>query len=83
METKISLKEQRSNMSLCLENDIKILPDPIAGRYKLTVVDKGKRKPSDNTYPAETTKNEIGAWDKLHELYKHIANNIRNQQTEI
>lgn len=83
MEPKISLKEQRSNMSLCFENDIKIIPDPIAGRYKLTMVDNGKRKPSGKTYPAETTKNDIGAWDKLHDLYKQIANNIRNQTTEI
>lgn len=80
MEPKTNPREEDQNRSLCNRNGIKVLPEPVAGRYRLTVMDNGKPKYSKNTYPEKTTNNEIGAWDKLHQLYAHIATKIKNQE---
>lgn len=80
METAIEKnpREKDQNMSLCFKNGIRVIPQPFGNRFKIIIERNGKQKPGDQIYPLKSTETETGVYDKLHELYKKIAHNLRN-----
>lgn len=70
-------KEQISNFSICIDNEIRIYPVAIANsdKYYVEVDRRGKKMLSSdkNGEPIEYT--DIDAWNKIFEYYEYFAKN--------
>lgn len=85
----MNAREFSSHMSLCLANEIIIYPIYYARhKYKIVIERQGKRKIGDEIFESnarldKSSKTLIPSVDqKIHQLYKQIADTIRKHKAE-
>jgi hypothetical protein len=73
-------KDESRNMSTCFKNGIRIIPFKYGNLFKIIVERNGKQKKGEDLYPEKSDKHTPGVYDKIHELYRQIANKIDTPQ---
>jgi hypothetical protein len=81
-------RESQKAMAICFKNKIYIKTVPFdrnGTKLKILIDDNGRIKKGEQIYPAKSKYDnqqnliEIGAYDKVHELYNTIASSIDGQ----
>lgn len=85
----INAREFSSHMSLCIRYGIVIYPIFYSrGKYKIAIKRDGKEKIGDDVYEdtavidKKTKERTPAIHEKIHSLYRLMANRIRNQKTK-